>query len=93
MPKTQTPPVKMTPAATPDAPLTLLDAAAQVLAGAARPMTIPAVMAAIAERKLWTSPSGKTPAATLSAAINREIARKGDASRFTKIDRGFYAAR
>ena len=86
MPKTQT-------TKKPDAPFTLLDAAALVLAGATRPMTIPAVMAHIAEKKLWSSPSGKTPAATLSAAINREIARKGDESRFAKVDRGFYAPR
>jgi len=68
-----------------------LDAAAQVLAGAKEPMTAGALITAMAERELWTSPGGKTPHATLYAAIVREIKVKGTDARFTKTDRGLFA--
>ena len=45
---------------------------------------------AMAERGLWSSPNGKTPAATLYAAILREISTKGVAARFRKVDRGLF---
>jgi hypothetical protein len=41
---------------------------------------------------LWTSPGGKTPEATLYAAITREIASKGKEARFTKVDRGMFTS-
>ncbi len=40
---------------------------------------------------LWTT-SGKTPAATIYAAMLREIAAKGAGSRFRKVRRGLFAA-
>jgi hypothetical protein len=84
---------KAKPAAA-DAPrLSALDAAALILAGVPEPMTAPELIQAMADRKLWSSPNGKTPAATLSAAIGREIATKGDAARFRKTGRGRFAAR
>lgn len=70
-----------------------LDAAATVLADATGPMRTKEMIAAMSERGLWTSPGGKTPEATLYAAILREIATKGDAARFRKHDRGLFAAR
>ena len=36
----------------------------------------------------WKSPGGKTPHATIFSAIIREIAKKGDDSRFVKAERG-----
>jgi hypothetical protein len=39
----------------------------------------------------WTSPTGKTPAATLSAALQREIVVKKDQARFQKTGPGRYA--
>ena len=36
--------------------------------------------------------NGATPYATLYAAIIREIATKGDEARFTKAERGMFAA-
>ena len=39
----------------------------------------------------WTT-SGKTPHATLYAAMTREIAAKGKDARFVKVDRGRFAA-
>ncbi len=65
-----------------------LDAAAQVLAQAGRPMRVKEIIAAVTEQGLWSSPNGKTPEATLYAAILREISTKGDAARFRKVERG-----
>ncbi len=65
-----------------------LDAAAQVLADADQPMRAKEMVETMAERGLWSSPNGKTPEATLYAAILREIKAKGDAARFRKIERG-----
>jgi hypothetical protein len=68
-----------------------LDAAAQVLAAKGEPMTAPELIAAMAEQKLWSSPNGKTPAATLYAAILREITTKGKESRFARPEPGKFA--
>ena len=68
-----------------------LDAAAMVLAESGAPMKAIDVLAEIQKRGLWAS-KGKTPEATLYAAIIREIAAKGDASRFRKHDRGMFVA-
>ena len=65
-----------------------LDAAATVLRKAGKPMHCKALVTAMAEQGLWSSPKGKTPHATLYAAILREIAKKGAAARFKKVDRG-----
>ena len=46
------------------------------------------MIVAMAEQGLWESPNGKTPHATLYAAIIREVATKGDAARFRKTERG-----
>gem|GEM_PF-6897697 len=70
-----------------------LDAAAQVLAEAGIPMGAKAMVAEMEAKGLWKSPGGKTPDATLNAAIIREIATKGEASRFSKHDRGLYIAK
>ena len=68
-----------------------LDAAAQVLKAADKPMRAPELIAAMAEQNLWKSPAGATPHATLYAAMQREEKAKGRASRFTKVDRGQFA--
>jgi hypothetical protein len=67
-----------------------LDAAAVVLKNAGQPMRAQEMIAAMAEQGLWTSPGGKTPHATLYAAIIREITVKGSESRFRKTDRGLF---
>jgi len=64
-----------------------LDAAAQVLAEAGTPLNAKAMVAQMLAKNLWKT-SGKTPAATIYAAIIREIAAKGDKSRFRKTERG-----
>jgi HB1, ASXL, restriction endonuclease HTH domain len=68
-----------------------LDAAAQVLTATGRPMTTTEVMAQIEAKGLWTT-KGATPKATIYAAIIREIASKGKASRFRKTGRGTFTA-
>ena len=72
-----------------------LDAAAQVLQASGQAMRAGELIAALAEQGLWHSPNGKTPAATLYAAMLREINTKSDAARFCKVERGkfkFHAA-
>lgn len=68
--------------------LSQLDAAVQVLIKACEPMTSKAMIEAMTAQGLWTSPGGKTPHATLYAAILREIQNKGADARFQKVDRG-----
>ena len=72
--------------------ISALDAAAQVLAASNEPMRAKDLIAAMAEQGLWSSPNGKTPEATLYAAMIREIAAKGDDARFRKVERGLFAA-
>jgi HB1, ASXL, restriction endonuclease HTH domain len=69
-----------------------LDAAATVLAKADKPMRAQELIAAMAEQGLWKSPGGKTPHATLYAAMLREIAAQGKDARFAKADRGLFAS-
>ena len=47
----------------------------------------------VAFAKGYWKPAGRTPSATLASALIREIAKKGDASRFVKTDRGKFAAK
>lgn len=83
--------VKKTPAKPAARKLSALDAAAKLLAEVGTPMTAREIIETLAARKMWTSPGGKTPEATLYAAIAREIAKKGANSRFQKVDRGQFA--
>lgn len=71
--------------------LSALDAAAKVLAESKEPMTSKEMIDAMAAKGYWTSPGGKTPQATLYAAILREITTKGAEARFTKTERGHFA--
>ena len=71
--------------------MSALDAAAKVLGESKEPMSSKVMIEAMASKKYWTSPRGKTPHATLYAAILREITTKGKESRFKKTDRGHFA--
>ena len=68
-----------------------LAAAAQVLSKAETPMCAKDLVGAMGEQGLWKSPAGKTPHATLYAAMLREVAAKGTGSRFRKVYRGMFA--
>ena len=74
-----------------DGKLSALDAAAKVLAESGEPMTSKEMIDAMAAKGYWTSPGGKTPQATLYAAILREIQTKGGEARFQKTERGHFA--
>lgn len=68
-----------------------LDLAAKVLADAGEPLAAKT----IAERVVaagWQT-SGKTPHATLYAAMMREIQSKGSEARFVKVERGRFSAK
>ena len=71
--------------------ISALDAAAQVLAASKEPMRAKDLIAAMADQGLWSSPNGKTPDATLYAAMIREIAAKGSEARFREVERGLFA--
>jgi hypothetical protein len=71
--------------------LSALDAAVKVLGETGQAMTCPELISAMAAKGYWTSPGGKTPQATLHAAIAREITTKDALSRFRKADRGKFA--
>lgn len=72
--------------------VSVLDAAVLVLASAPDGgLSAKAMIEQIVAQGLWSSPAGKTPEATLYAAITREIGRKGKAARFRKVDRGRFA--
>jgi hypothetical protein len=75
----------------PSKKMSALDAAAKVLGETSRPMNCQELIGAMAVKGYWTSPGGKTPHSTLYAAIGKEIATKGDQSRFVKADRGKFA--
>ena len=69
-----------------------LDAAAQILSVVGKPMRAQELIDAMAQQELWKSPAGKTPHATLYAAMLREISAKGRGARFRKVDRGTFEA-
>jgi hypothetical protein len=68
--------------------LSALDAAAKVLEETGQPMNCQDLIKAMADKGYWSSPAGKTPAATLYSALAREIKIKGKQARFQKTARG-----
>ncbi|MBN9517042.1 winged helix-turn-helix domain-containing protein, partial [bacterium] len=72
--------------------LSALAAAAKVLAETGTALTCKELVGAMAAKGYWTSPGGKTPEATLHAAISTEIRKRGDAARFRKAAPGRFAA-
>jgi len=68
--------------------LSALDAAARVLGESGQAMNCQEMIEAMAAKGYWTSPAGKTPGATLSSAILRELKMKGKDARFRKTERG-----
>ena len=73
--------------------MSVREAAAKVLAEAAEPLSARQRIERMAGKGYWTSPAGRTPWATLSAALERVIKTKGKASRFQKTGRGRFALR
>jgi hypothetical protein len=85
---------KKTPSskAGPATKLSAIAAAARVLTETGRAMTCTELIEAMAAKRYWTSPGGRTPASTLYASIYQEIKSKGKDSRFRKTERGKFAA-
>jgi hypothetical protein len=76
-----------------DKKLSAINAAYKVLSDSGKAMNCQELIAAMTEKKLWTSPGGLTPAATLYSAILRELKAKGSESRFRKVKKGMFAAK
>ncbi len=72
--------------------MSALDAAAKVLSESKQPLRSGELIEQMAAQGYWKSPGGKTPAATLYAALIREINIKGQDARFKKTGRGLFAA-
>lgn len=89
--KAKSTPTTPAPAAASES-MSQLDAAYLVLQEASEPMNCKAIIEAMAVKGYWTSPGGKTPHATLSSALMREIKTKGDDARFAKVGRGLFSA-
>lgn len=70
-----------------------LDAAYIVLKRSSKPMTCQQIVEKMEAEKLWSSPGGKTPAATLSSALRREIKDQGKDARFKFVERGLFEAK
>ena len=70
--------------------MSALEAAAKVLEERGEPMSAGEMIEEMAAKRYWTSPGGKTPAATLYSAILREINAKGKDARFKKTERGHF---
>jgi hypothetical protein len=66
-----------------------LDAAAKVLAESPEPMNAKAIVEQAAAKGYWAS-TAKTPWATLYSAMLTDVAKRGTASRFAKVDRGLW---
>ena len=77
--------------AAPAKKLSQIAAAEQVLADAGEPMSCGAMIEAMMAKGLWSSPAGKTPAATLYASIVRLIKAHGKDAKFQKVARGQFA--
>jgi hypothetical protein len=64
-----------------------LDAAVKVLEDTGVAMNVKEIVEVAFAKGYW-KPAGRTPSATLAAALIREIAKKGSQSRFRKTERG-----
>jgi len=70
--------------------LSQIQAAIRVLEKANEPLNCQTMVEQMAKQRLWKSPGGQTPAATLYAAILRDIQKQGKQARFKKVDRGLF---
>ncbi len=81
---------KATPKAKAKKRMSVLDAAAKVLASAPGPMNCRQMVDAALAAGYWDT-KGKTPAATLYSALLRHMQKKGNDARFKKVGRGKFA--
>jgi hypothetical protein len=81
---------KETRAKTKVSKLSALEAAAKVLSETKKALSAQEMIDAMKAQGYWTSPKGKTPSATLYAALTREIKIKGNQARFQKASPGHF---
>jgi len=72
--------------------MSILSAAHRVLLEAGHPMKVQEIMET-ALAKGYCKVGGLTPFCTFNGGIRSEITRKGDESRFKRVDKGLFAAR
>ena len=72
--------------------MSTLSAAHRVLLEAGHPMKVQEIMET-ALAKGYCKVGGKTPFCTFNGGMRSEITRKGDESRFKRVDKGLFAAR
>src|SRR5450755_4184284 len=70
--------------------LSALEAAAKILSETKKALSAQEMIDAMMAQGYWTSPKGKTPSATLYAALTREIKIKGNQARFQKASPGHF---
>ena len=71
--------------------MSALDAAYEVLQEAGEPLHYEEITKRMLDRRLWET-RGKTPPATVSGALSTDIRKRGSASRFQRVKRGFFTA-
>ncbi len=71
----------------------LINAAISVMKQRKKPMKVKDIYEAVVEKGLWADKKGKTPWATLGAAIYTEVKKKGDESRFVQVGKGEFTLR
>jgi len=69
--------------------MNVLDAVHTVLSKAGQPLHYREITARLISTGLW-KPTGKTPQATISTGISTDIRRRGESSRFRRVDDGVY---
>ena len=90
-PATKQPVREKTPKAEKPKRVGALSAAVRVLTESGKPLRSGELIDLMAERGYWSSPNGRTPAATLYAAMIREIKNKGKEARFRQVGPGQFA--
>jgi hypothetical protein len=65
----------------------------ELLAESGQAMSCQELIAAMVAKNYWSSPKGRTPAATLYACFLREMKTKGEKARMVKTARGKFALR
>lgn len=71
--------------------MSVLAAAAKVLAESGEPMTTKETVESMAAKSYWTNPAGATPERTLYSTILHETNTKARGARFVKTERGRFA--
>jgi len=72
--------------------MSIREAAIQVLHEAGKPLRVEELVKRILDKELW-HPGGKTPAASIEAALIMDMQRKGDSSTFVRVAPRTYGLR